>query len=242
MRIAWILLTVLLGYDKAHAELPVPVPFTVTFLTEFRGLDAGSLTFVFAREAPAGHYSYVTHADPSLLARLIVSRHAVERSMMLIDEAGVHPLNWRVEDGKSGTKEDGELHFDWAERRVRGQVKAQSVDLETVPGLQDRTSVQIALMTALLRGAEPGTIPMVDGDHIKYYLYKKGNSQVLDTKIGQLDTVVYESTREGSSRVSRLWLAPSLGYVPVRAEQIRKGRIETVMTLSALKQESQSRP
>ena len=43
--------------------------------------------------------------------------------------------------------------------------------------------------------------------------------------------MIYESTRDGSSRVSRFWLAPQFDYAPVRAEQIRKGKVETVMTL-----------
>ena len=31
--------------------------------------------------------------------------------------------------------------------------------------------------------------------------------------------------------MSRFWMAPSLEYLPVRAEQIRKGKVETVMVL-----------
>jgi hypothetical protein len=225
----------MLSYGNARAELPVPAPFTATFVAEYRGIGAGSLIFAFAQDATSGQYSYETHADPSMLARLIISPNAIERSEMTIDEAGVRPLHWRVDDGKSGKEEDGELKFDWAAPRVRGEIKGEPVDLPAQPGLQDRISVQIALMTTLLRGVEPGTIPMVDDDHIKYYQYKKGNSQVLDTRIGKLDTVIYESTREGSNRVSRFWLAPALGFTPVRAEQIRKGRVETVLTISALK-------
>ena len=53
-----------------------------------------------------------------------------------------------------------------------------------------------------------------------------------DSALGKLDTGMYESTREGgSSRTSRFWMAPSLEFLPVRAEQIRKGRVETVMVL-----------
>jgi hypothetical protein len=43
--------------------------------------------------------------------------------------------------------------------------------------------------------------------------------------------VIYESKREGSNRTARFWMAPSLEFLPVRAEQIRKGKVETVMLL-----------
>ena len=235
MRVVLLLLVSLFGSVAAHAEATVPAPFTATFLAEYRGLEAGTLTFVFAHDAANRQYSYETHANPSALARFFVSRDGVERSVMTIDESGVHPQSWRVDDGKSGNKEDGDLQFDWAQQRVRGTIKGEAVDLATEPGLQDRISVQIAVMTALLRGQEPGTIPMIDDDHLKYYQYRKARSETIETRIGKIETVVYEGVREKSNRVSRFWLAPSLGYAPVRAEQERKGKVETVMTLVELK-------
>lgn len=235
MRIALALMAIVLTHGTAHAELPVPAPFTATYLAEFRGIEGGSLTFALTRDAATGRYVYETRANPSALARLFVSRDAIERSELTIDDSGVHPVHWRVEDGKSGHKEDGELSFDATAMRVRGEIKGEKVDVPIEPGLQDRLSVQIAVITALVRGVEPGRIPMVDDDHVKYYVYKKVTSETIDTKLGKLDTVVYEGTREGSNRVSRFWLAPSLGYTPVRAEQVRKGKVETVMTIMELR-------
>ena len=71
----------------------------------------------------------------------------------------------------------------------------------------------------------------MNGDKTREYTYKRGDTEQLDTKIGKLETVIYESTRPGSNRVSKVWHAPKLEYLPVRAEQIRKGKVETVMQL-----------
>ena len=57
----------------------------------------------------------------------------------------------------------------------------------------------------------------------------------VQSELGELETVVYESTRPNSSRVSRVWHAPKLDYIAARAEQVRKGKVETVMTLTQLK-------
>ena len=221
--------------NNADSNAAAPTPFTVTFLAEYRGIEGGTLTFTFAHDAATNQYTYETRVNPSLLASFIVSPKAIERSVMTIDAQGVHPQTWKVDDGKSGNKEDGDLQFDWAAQRVRGTIKGKPVDLPAEPGLQDRISVQISVMTALLRGTDPGTIPMVDDDHVKYYQYQKTRTETLDTKIGRIETVVYEGTRVNSNRVSRFWLAPSLGYAPIRAEQQRKGKVETVMTLVELK-------
>lgn len=212
------------------AEAVTPVPYTATYVVSYRGFNAGLLHFVLRSEEP-GKFVYETRADPSLMARLFVSGKAVERSVMQIDANGVRPLSWFMEDGKPGDEKDGALEFAWDEERVGGTVAGKRVELPTERGLQDRLSFQIAVMSALLRSDEPGTIPMVDDGKIKRYSYTRAGSERIKTKAGEFETVLYESTRPGSNRLSRVWHAPALGHIPVRAEQLRKGRVETVMEL-----------
>lgn len=221
---------------SAHAESVTPRPFTATYAASYRGYEAGNLTFSLQHDATTGRYVYSTTADPSFLARLVVSRAAVERSEMLIDDKGVRPLEWRFEDGKAGDTDDGLLTFDWETGRVSGTIEREKIDLPLQENLQDRLSIQIYVTTALLRGAEPGTIPMVDDNRIKQYSYTRKGPATLETALGTMETVLYESTREGSSRVARFWMAPQLGYLPVRAEQVRKGKVETVMEIKSLDQ------
>ncbi|HKU16775.1 MAG TPA: DUF3108 domain-containing protein [Steroidobacteraceae bacterium] len=235
MRTLAILLTSTLLASTAHAEGAVPQPFTATYSVSYRGIGAGTITFALSRDPATGHYTYETHPNPGTLARLFVSKAAVERSVMEIDSDGTRPIEWRLDDGKSGTDGDGELHFDWSNNSVRGVIEGEPVNLTAEPGTQDRSSIQIAVTTALLRGVEPGTIPLIDDNRIKRYVYSKKESATVDSALGRIDTVIYESTREGgSSRTSRFWMAPSLEYLPVRAEQIRKGKVETVMVLQKL--------
>lgn len=214
-------------------DLIVPATFTATYAASYRSIDAGQLTFTLSR-ASDDRFIYETKADPSFLARLVVSRNAFERSEMIIDEHGVRPLEWILEDGKSSARDDGRLVFDWQEGRVTGVADEKRIDLATQPGLQDRLSIQIAVMTALLRGEEPGTIPLIDDERVKHYTYRRAGNAAVNTPLGTFDTVIYESSREGSSRLSRFWMAPKLGWLPVRAEQIRKGKVETVMELRSL--------
>ena len=226
--------TVMLA-SSAHADAAVPRPFSATYAVSYRGIGAGTITFDFAHDAATGRYIYETHASPSALARLFVSRAAMERSVMEIDAAGTRPIEWTLDDGKSGSQKDGELRFDWARNTVNGVVEGEKVDLTTEPGTQDRSSIMISVATSLLRGAEPGTVALIDDNRIKRYTYTKKESATVDSTLGKIETVVYESAREGgSSRTSRFWMAPSLEFLPVRAEQIRKGKVETVMELQKL--------
>ena len=68
--------TVLLA-SSAHADAAVPRPFSATYAVSYRGIGAGTITFDFAHDAATGRYIYETHASPTALARLFVSRAAM---------------------------------------------------------------------------------------------------------------------------------------------------------------------
>jgi hypothetical protein len=215
----------------ARSDAIFPKPFTATYEVTYRGMRAGSLTFKLSRDEATGRYTYETTADPSMLARIVISGNAVERSVMEIGPDGVRPIEWQLDDGKSGTAKDGRLQFDWAGNFATGEIEGESIKLPLEAGLQDRLSIQIDVVTSLLRGEEPGTIPLIDDNRVKRYSYVKQEAAAIDTKLGKLDTVIYESTRQGSDRQSRFWLVPEMEYLAARAEQVRKGKVETVMTL-----------
>ena len=222
---------------QARADSESIEPFTATYAASYRGMEAGNLTFTFKHADEPGQFIYETTADPSFLASLVVSRAAVERSILTFDAEGVKPLEWKLDDGKTGDKADGTLSFDWPSNRVTGRIEREAIDFPTQAGLQDRLSIQIAVMAALLRGEEPGTIPMIDDNRVKHYTYSKTGTATLETPLGKIETVIYESTREGSNRQSRFWLVPKMEYLAARAEQIRKGKVETVMVLTSFQQQ-----
>lgn len=234
----WLLLTWLgatsVSATSAWADTVTLEPFVATYSVSYRGLDAGTLRMELRKDSQPNRYIFETHANPSALARLVVGRDAVEHTTFELTSDGLRPIQWRLEDGKSGANGDGDLKFDWAANKVTGTFEGKPVDLPIQPGLQDRLSIQIAVSTALAQGREPGSIVMVNGDRTREYSYARGANEQLDTKVGKLDTVIYESTRPNSNRVSRVWHAPSLEFLPVRAEQIRKGKVETVMQLVAV--------
>lgn len=212
----------------------VPEPFKATYAVSFRGLSGGTLQMQWRRDTASGHYVFETKANPSTLARLVISGDAFERSTLENTSSGVRPLSWEANDGKSGDKGDGTLQFDWTTSSASGTYEGQPVNLTLEPGMQDRLSIQVSVMAALMNGHEPGTIAMINGDSIRHYSYTRGKTETVTTKLGAQEAIVYESTRPNSNRVSRVWHAPALGYLPVRAEQIRKGKVETVMELVAL--------
>lgn len=228
------LFATLLFASAARSDAIFPKPVTAVYDVSYRGMRAGQLTFKLSRDDATGHYIYETTADPSMLARFFVSRAAVERSVMEIGPEGVRPIEWSFDDGKSGTEKDCHLKFDWTQNVVTGVIEGEKIELPLEPGLQDRLSIQVDVITSLLRGEGPGTIPLIDDNRVKRYDYVKKETTTIDSPLGKLDAVVYESTRQGSDRQSRFWMVPKMEYLAARAEQIRKGKVETVMVLQSV--------
>jgi hypothetical protein len=95
-------------------------------------------------------------------------------------------------------------------------------------------SLQIASLRNLASGKLKGTVWMIDATKLKEYeLLLEGNARI-ETALGALDTVIYSSKRANSDRMTRTWVAPTLGYLPVKAESIRGKKVEVTLLIQSV--------
>ena len=95
--------------------------------------------------------------------------------------------------------------------------------------------VRLSSRTCSDRSTFPPRFALFDKNEAKQYDYTRERMQSLETPLGHLDTVVYRSDRPGSDRVTRLWLAEGLGYLPVQAEREHGGRVDLSLHVRELK-------
>lgn len=209
-------------------------PYRARYQVHYRGLSGGQIESSLSRGTAAGQWLYETRAYPSLLGRVAVSAQARERGVMLVTPDGVRPVSFDFDDGKADATKDVRFTFDWGAGRVRGEAAGVPFDLAVRPGTQDTASVQAAMMIELLAGREPRGFPILTGSKLRDYRYWPEGKATIMTPFGQFDTVVWANQRDGSTRVTRVWHAPELGYVPVQAVQYRKGQAEVQMKLLSL--------
>jgi Protein of unknown function (DUF3108) len=215
------------------AEESGPGPFTAVYALEWHGLTAGSSTLTLVEMRP-GTYAYRSVNRARGLFRLAFPDPISERSAFTIADGHVRPLSYGEDNGPGKTQQNVTLEFDWQAMRVRGMQDGKPVDQPLQIGTQDPLSVQIELMRDLAAGGSPASFLLFDKDEAKQYRYTRERTETLTTPLGRLDTIVYRSDREGSDRVMRLWLAPSLGYFPVQAERRRKGKVEFELRIREL--------
>jgi len=220
------------GSGAALAATECPQPFRITFDVQWHGMGAGTSTLELTKKSTQD-YVYRSSNTARGFFRLALPDTITQESTFSIVDGQVVPSSYVGDDGSSDTSRDVSLKFDWTALRVTGVAENKPVDAALTPGVQDSLSVQVALMCALAAGESPKSFQLIDKTEVKEYQYTHEGNASLDTPVGKLDTVIYASQRKGSKRLTRLWIAPSLGYLPVRAEQVNKGKRELQLTLKS---------
>lgn len=220
----------LVGSSAATAD-PIDLkPFKATYTAEWKGMTAGT-TVMELRHAGPDQYTYASTSNARGIFRMAFSETLTQTSTFRLQEGAVQPLTFRGIDEK---EREINLDFDWTKMRVTGVAKDHPVDLELTPGAQDAMSLQIQVLRGLATGKVPPTIWMIDADKLKDYELRLEGSARIQTELGELDTLVYTSKRAGGDRLTRTWVAPSLGFLPVKAERVRGKKTEFTLFLQSV--------
>jgi hypothetical protein len=233
--LAWLAVAVLaLARAAGAAAADDPADFTAKFAIEWHGITAGYTTLELTHSA-ANSYTYKSRNMAHGIFRLAFPDVISQTSTFTIVDGEVRPATYHADDGEPDSDKTVTLRFDWQTRRVTGTAEKKAVDLALQSGTQDTLSVQIQLMREVAAGRSPKSFWLIDDDQIKEYKYTREGTETLDTALGKLETVRYRSDRAGSDRVTRLWLAAALGYLPIRAERSRAGKVDFGLEIRELK-------
>jgi len=223
-----------IGSSTRAADVQAPQPFTATYTVEWKGMSAGISTLELARD-DSGGYIYRSKNLARGIFRVAFPDAITQTSTFDVKGGTVIPRKYESDDGSKKTDRDVSLTFDWDAKRARGTAEDKPVDAPVKPGTQDALSVQMQLMMELAAGKSPTSFWLIDKNEAKEYQYTREKTESVDTPLGKLDTVVYKSQRTGSDRFMRFWLAPSLGYVPVKAERRRGDKLDFGLKIKDLK-------
>jgi hypothetical protein len=219
-----------LGGAFAHADPLDLKPFRASYLAEWKGMTAGN-SILELRAGANDTYSYTSTNTARGLFKMAFPDALAQTSTFRMTDGKVIPLTFRGADEK---QREIDLTFDWAKLKVTGVAKDHAVDLALPADAHDPMSLQIATLRDLATGNIKPTVWMIDGDKLKDYEMKREGSERLETALGQLDTVIYTSRRTNSDRVTKTWVAPALGYLPVKAERIRGKKVEFTLKIESI--------
>ncbi len=228
----WPILVVLaLAAQTAHAAEADIATYTATYRVAYKGREAGTAEFGVRYLADRDVYEFSSRVMAKGMLKLARPNPAVERSEFRIAAGAIQPLQFWYEDGSRSGEDNFHIAFDW-ERRVATVDSADARREFALPeSALDRGSLQVALMSELAATGAAGTLTLADEDGIVEYEYTDGGTATMPTGTGPVATRVLTQQRAGSSRVTSLWVAPELHFLPVRIEQRRGGEVQTAFEL-----------
>ncbi|HEY1076437.1 MAG TPA: DUF3108 domain-containing protein [Fontimonas sp.] len=199
---------------------------------EWNGIGLGVGTISLARE-PDGCYLFTSTTDPIALVRWTYGSPR-EQSRFCVSDGQLLAQQFEYSIEKR-SKEGFRLDFDWAAKKVRTLKGGVVTDREVPQPAYDRFLIREAVRLWVIQ-QQAGKAPaeaeftMVDDDRIKAYRFAVVGAETIDTPTGKIETIRVDRT-DSAKRPSHYWLAPSLDYVPVKIEQLKKDKVELRMLL-----------
>jgi Protein of unknown function (DUF3108) len=233
-RLCLLCLLLALGGLTHYAAADELKPFQASYNWIWNGMTVAATTVQLEKSGDT--WTYSSRSEPRGIGR-VLSQRPKTVSVLRVTAEGVQPLSYQGDDGTSSDKRTVNVKYDWNTHRVTGVYEQTPVDLPLTPDVQDDSSVQVALMNALLHGRTPDHFSVLDKNSVREYRYARSGEETVNTPFGAVATVVYSSQRANSPRINRYWCAPERGFIPLRVQQKKGDDVEWTMEIQSLQRQ-----
>jgi hypothetical protein len=213
---AWLLVA------QAAATADPYTPFTARYQLTRDDVVVGETQVILERPAPQ-RYSYRALTEPSSLVSLIRDDRILEESSGQFLAGRARPDRYLYERESGDSVRRLRLDFDWPGNRIRVSGGSPNWTLEAPDGVLDKLVQQLVFSHDLAAGQREVDYRVADGGLLKDYSYRVTGSETLDTALGRLATLRAERSKNQESPDYTLWLAPTLGHLPVRILRRHQG-------------------
>lgn len=226
------------------AAIPVELPttaneglplneFTIKYRLRYAAFSA-ELTLGLRRlhEADAANLFEATATTRARgMAKLFVRDDLYERARFSLVAGRILPRHYVLDSGKKAGEDSGEVSFDWEQMTADSLYEGKRSELTLDADVYDRISADIVVITDLRQGRQPRNLRIAEKNQLREYVFTYQGEERVTTTAGEFDAVRYLRQRIGSSRSTMIWYARDADYLPVRMEQLKKGK--TVVTSEA---------
>lgn len=211
----------------AAAKEPVLPELALRYAASWGGTGLGEVVITLKPAGARDCYRYESVSDPVGIVRWFYGKPR-EVSEFCIAGGKVVPKRFEhvARDGFS-------LEFDTAAGKVRDH-KGRTRDIPA--GAQDRFGLQQAVRLWAMANASvkeaSAEFPMVDEDRVRTYRFAITAREAIKIPAGTFDTLRVERV-DNKRRISRYWIAPERGWMPVKVESGRDGKVQLRMELKS---------
>ncbi|MDH3364241.1 MAG: DUF3108 domain-containing protein [Gammaproteobacteria bacterium] len=176
-------------------------------------------------------YTARHHVEPTGMSKILAHGDITEVSEFAVGDEGVYPMAYQTNDTIDKDDPRADIRFDWNTYQVSGTVNDEEFQFTLDRLRQDRVSIQYALMHDLQNNELSERYELFEADKLKTLNVRSVGTKQVKVPAGTFTVVGIQHQAENSSRVTTLWCAEELDYLPVVIEQHRKGKLRVRATL-----------
>jgi hypothetical protein len=210
-----LLATALLAPAVQATTLP---DFEASYILKRGSLRIGS-SIIKLRTGDEGGYLYESRSWPTRWVAWLLKDRLHESSRGNITATGLRPDTYHYLRSGGSREREADLSFDWEQNLVSNLVEGSLWDMEVPTGTIDKLASQLGMMLALQQDKDDVTFMVADGGHLKEYRFKVIGHETVEVPAGTFETVKITKLRDNKDRVTYVWCAPALNYLPVRIFQ-----------------------
>ena len=192
--------------------------FEASYILKRGSLRIGSSAIEF-RSGNDGSYMYESRSWPTRWVAWLLKDRLHESSRGKITVDGLRPDSYHYLRSGGSREREADLSFDWQQNRVNNHVEDSLWEMEIPTGTIDKLASQLGMMMALRQGKDDVTFQVADGGHLKQYRFKVIGHETVEVPAGTFETVKITKLRDNKERITYVWCAPQLNYLPVRIWQ-----------------------
>ncbi|WP_110458949.1 DUF3108 domain-containing protein [Shewanella algidipiscicola] len=218
----------LLAFSMIASAAQHPLtPHSAEYQVNYGSIELGKARY----QLPPPHnnlYQYRFDSDVSLL---MLTDKRVVQSTFTLDGERLVPMRYTHERSGTGPHYQEQSAYATDQNIVHSRYKEERTKFPYNGNLFDPLMVQLQFRLDMMAGLTNLHYAMLKSGEIDEYDFKVIGKERMLIKSGQYDTVKIEVVRDNSKRQTFFWMAPDLGYLPVRLTHFEKGSKQLDITL-----------
>ncbi len=219
----WIVPLLILYAPISFSDTFLPIkPHHANYKVNVRGIG-GSLTTTVSEFNK--NYKAINKLETKGIVSIFMRGSVAESSEFFIDNRKLKPLLFTSTDTLSPKDKEIMIDFNWKENKISTTIDTENDERASKELIYDRVTLKYALMTDLKNNQLPNYYKLFEGEEIKHIEVSNLGKKNINVPFGEFEVVGIKNQTKGSSKLSILWCAKELDYLPVQIEQYRSNKL-----------------
>ena len=224
--------TLMIAFLFCSSGWSMPSEFQAIYNAQLKQVD-GQVMMTLKKDQD-NLYSYEIITRPSGFWRVIIDGSIWEKSTFNLKNGVIQSKTYELTDTIRSKPRQSSATFDWDNLLLSGHYKDRKFELPLSIDVIDRAVLQIAIIANSHQDINSAEYYILDKDKIQKVQVRKKEMASIRVPFGQFEAIEIEHVSEGSDSINSLWLAPELGYIPVKLTQKKDDKTIFSASLSQL--------